>query len=90
MTDQAAPRARGTFGAALIGGVVGAVLTALLILFAVPQYLSGRIVRQGMMADPQILADTAEKLRDSQYAPVIAANKAALENAVRKLLERLG
>jgi protein-disulfide isomerase len=45
----------------------------------VPQYLSGRIVRQGMMADPQILADTAEKLRDSQYAPAIAANKAALE-----------
>ena len=79
MTDQAARRTGGTFGAAIVGGVVGAALTALLILFAVPQYLSGRIVRQGMMADPQILADTAEKLRDSQYAPVIAANKAALE-----------
>jgi protein-disulfide isomerase len=52
---------------------------ALLMLFAVPHYLSGRIVRQGMMADPQILADTADALRDSQYAPVIAANKAALE-----------
>jgi protein-disulfide isomerase len=79
VSDQAAPRTGGTFGAALVGGLVGAVATLLVILFVVPQYLSGRIVRQGMMADPQILADTAERLRDSQYAPVIAANKAALE-----------
>jgi protein-disulfide isomerase len=79
VTDQTAAPRRGTFGAAVVGGVVGAVLTALLILFAVPHYLSGKIVRQGMMADPQILADTAEALRDSQYAPVIAANKAAIE-----------
>ena len=63
----------------MIGGVVGAVLCMVVILFAVPQYLSGRIVRQGMLADPQILTDTAEALRDSQYTPVIAANKAALE-----------
>jgi len=63
----------------VIGGVVGAVLCMVVILFAVPQYLSGRIVRQGMLADPQILTDTAEALRDSQYTPVIAANKAALE-----------
>jgi protein-disulfide isomerase len=54
-------------------------LATLVVLFAVPQYLSGRIVRQGMMADPQILADAAERLRDNQYAPAIAANKAALE-----------
>ncbi|MGZ2413044.1 protein-disulfide isomerase [Sphingomonas sp. F9_3S_D5_B_2] len=79
MSDHAAPRTGGTLGAAVIGGVVGAILTALVILFAVPQYLSGKIVRQGMMADPQILADAAERLRDSQYAPAIAANKAALE-----------
>ena len=77
--DRAASRTGGTFGAAIVGGIVGAVLTALAILFLAPHYLSGKIVRQGMMADPQILADTAEALRDSQYAPVIAANKAALE-----------
>ena len=71
VTDQAAPRSRGTFGAALLGGIIGAVLTALAILFLAPHYLSGKIVRQGMLADPQILADTAQ--------PVIAANKAALE-----------
>lgn len=67
------------FGAAIVGGVVGAALTAGAIFVAAPHYLSSKIVRQGMMADPQILADTAEALRDSQYAPVIAANKAALE-----------
>lgn len=78
MTDQAARR-HGTVGAAIVGGLIGAALTALVIIFAIPHYLSGKIVRQGMMADPQILADTAEALRDSQYAPVVAANRAAIE-----------
>jgi protein-disulfide isomerase len=50
-----------------------------LLLFAAPQYLSGRIVRQGMLADPRILADTIDALRDAQYAPVLAANRAAIE-----------
>ena len=77
--DQAAPRTGGMFGAAIVGGIVGAVLTAGAIFVAAPHYLSSKIVRQGMLADPQILADTAEALRDSQYAPVIAANKAVLE-----------
>jgi protein-disulfide isomerase len=54
-------------------------LTAALLLFAAPQYLSGRIVRQGMLADPRILADTIDALRDAQYAPVLAANRAAIE-----------
>ena len=77
--DQASPRTGGLFGAAIVGGVVGAVLTAGAVFVAAPHYLSSKIVRQGMLADPQILADTAEALRDSQYAPVIAANKAVLE-----------
>lgn len=79
MSDQRAPGTGATFGTALVGGVVGAALTAGAILVAAPHYLSSRIVRQGMMADPQILADTAEALRDSQYEPVVAANRAALE-----------
>jgi protein-disulfide isomerase len=48
-------------------------------LFAAPQYLSSRIVRQGMLADPQILPDTADALRDAQFAPVLNANRTALE-----------
>ncbi|MEO6433407.1 MAG: DsbA family protein [Sphingomicrobium sp.] len=67
---------RGGFGAALLGGTIGSLLTAAMFLF--PQ-ISSRIVRSGMMADPQILPDTVEALRDAQYAPVLAANRAAIE-----------
>ena len=65
--------------AAVAGGAVGSLLTAGLAMFAAPQFLSSRIVRQGMLADPQILADAADALRDAQYAPVLAANRAAIE-----------
>ena len=65
--------------AAIGGGIVGSVLTAALLLFAAPQYLAGRIVRQGMLSDPQILSDTVEALRDQQYAPVLSAYRAAIE-----------
>jgi protein-disulfide isomerase len=59
--------------------VIGSLLTAALMIFAAPQWLSSRIVREGMMSDPQILADTADALRDAQYAPTLAANRTALE-----------
>jgi protein-disulfide isomerase len=67
------------FGVAVAGGVIGSVLTAAALLFAAPQLLSSRIVRQGMLSDPQILADAADALRDAQYAPVLNANRNALE-----------
>jgi len=67
------------FGAAVAGGVVGSVLTAALLFFAAPQYLASRIVRQGMLADPKILGDTVDALRDQQYAPVLAQYRTALE-----------
>ena len=72
-------RASSPFPAAVAGGIIGAVLSAALLIFAIPQYFSSRIVREGMLKDPQILVDTADALRDSQYAPVIAANRHALE-----------
>jgi protein-disulfide isomerase len=65
--------------AAIAGGIVGAALTALVLFFAAPQLLGSRIVREGMLADPQILVDTADALRDRQYAPVLAENRVALE-----------
>lgn len=65
--------------AAVAGGIIGAALTALILLFAAPQLISSKIVRDGMMADPQILVDTADALRDQQYAPVLDSNRAALE-----------
>ncbi len=70
---------RSPWVAAVAGGVIGSVLTAALLLFAAPQYVSSRIVRQGMLADPQILPDAADALRDAQFAPVLAANRTALE-----------
>ena len=86
MNDVAAPLPgplheprRGGFGAALIGGLVGALLTAAILIFAAPDFLATRIVRQGLLADPAILSDTVDALRDAQYAPVLADNRAAIE-----------
>jgi protein-disulfide isomerase len=67
------------FGAAVAGGIVGSALSAALLFFAVPEYLASRIVRQGMLADPKILSDTVDALRDAQYAPVLAAYRGAIE-----------
>jgi protein-disulfide isomerase len=64
---------------AVAGGAIGAVLAAALLLFAAPQFVGSRIVRQGLMADPQILVDAADRLRDRQYEPTLAAQRAAIE-----------
>ena len=72
-------RGSSPFGAAVAGGLIGSLLTAAIFIFAVPQYFSGRIVRQGMLADPNILVETADALRDAQFAPVLNANRAAIE-----------
>jgi len=76
---ETAPRKQGTFGAALAGGVIGSLLTAVLLFFAAPHFLSGRIVREGLLSDPSVLPDAVDALRDAQYAPVLAANRAAIE-----------
>lgn len=80
MSETSTASARqGAFGAAIVGGMVGSTLTAALLYFAAPGVLSSKIVRQGLLADPKILTDTVEALRDAQYAPVLTANRAALE-----------
>jgi protein-disulfide isomerase len=65
--------------AAVVGGVIGSLLTGGLLMFAAPQYLSSRIVRQGMLADPKILTDAAEALREAQYEPVLSAYRGSIE-----------
>jgi protein-disulfide isomerase len=72
-------RTRGVFGAAIAGGVIGSLLTAAILFLALPNLLSSRIVRQGLLADPKILPDAVDALRDAQYAPVLGANRAAIE-----------
>ena len=66
-------------GPAIAGGIVGSVLTAAILLFAAPQFMSSRIVRQGMLNDPQILMDAADALRDRQYAPTLASQRGSIE-----------
>ena len=80
MNDTSSPPpALGNLGAAFLGGLVGSVLTAALLLVAAPQLLSGRIVREGMLSNPTILTETVDALRAQQYAPVLNANRASLE-----------
>jgi protein-disulfide isomerase len=76
---SAPPRGRGIFSAALAGGIVGSLLTAAILFFALPNVLSSRIVRQGLLSDPKILSDAVDALRDAQYEPVLASNRAAIE-----------
>ena len=69
----------GRIGAAVVGGIVGAAVMAALLVFLAPQLLGSRIVRAGMMADPQILVDAGQALRDRQYEPVLAQHRAEIE-----------
>lgn len=69
----------GRLGAAIAGGVIGATLMAAFLVLAAPQLLGSRIVRAGMMADPQILVDASDALRDRQYLPVLAQYRAQIE-----------
>jgi protein-disulfide isomerase len=76
---ETAPARQNFLGAAIAGGVIGSLMTAALLFFAAPGVLSSKIVRNGLLADPRILSDTVDALRDAQYAPVLEANRAAIE-----------
>jgi protein-disulfide isomerase len=65
--------------AAIGGGVIGSALTAALLFLAAPQALGPRIVREGLMREPQLLVEGQQALRTQQFQPVLAANRAALE-----------
>ena len=78
-SGAAAARKPNLFVIAVAGGIVGSLLTAALLLVAAPGVLGSKIVRAGLLADPQILSETVDALRDAQYAPVLAANRAAIE-----------
>jgi protein-disulfide isomerase len=72
-------RSRGTLGAAVAGGLIGSFLTAAVLMLAPPSFVSTKIVRQGLLADPGILSETVDALHDAQYVPVLAANRAEIE-----------
>jgi protein-disulfide isomerase len=64
---------------AIAGGIIGSAITAAGLLLAAPQLISGKIVRQAMLQDPQILVDAASVLQDRQYAPTLNNARAQIE-----------
>ena len=77
--SQAKQDNRSTLAAGIVGGVLGAALTAAFLFLAAPQVLGPRIVREGILKDPHVLMDGSEALKARQFEPVLAANRAALE-----------
>ena len=65
--------------AAILGGIIGALLTAALGAVLAPRLIGPQAVREALIADPQMLVAASNVLRESQYAPVVAANRIALE-----------
>lgn len=70
---------RGNWGLALAGGVAGALLTGLLGVVLAPRLIGENQIRAALIAHPEILLEAGTALRDRQYAPVLAANRIALE-----------
>ena len=70
---------RSPYVAAIVGGIIGAALVAAILILAAPQWLGNRIVREALLNNPQILVETADALRDQQYAPTLNANRAAIQ-----------
>lgn len=70
---------RGPWGAAIGGGIIGAGLTALLLVLAAPSLFGERLVRQAIVSHPDILVEASDALRDRQYAPALAAQRTSIE-----------
>jgi protein-disulfide isomerase len=70
---------RGSLLPAIVGGIIGSAITAGGLLLAAPQLISGKVVRQAMLDDPQILVDAADVLRDRQYAPTLSNTRTQIE-----------
>ena len=70
---------KGSLLPAIVGGIIGSAITAGGLLLAAPQLISGKVVRQAMLDDPQILVDAADVLRDKQYAPTLSNARAQIE-----------
>lgn len=70
---------QGFWGAAIGGGVVGAVLTGGLLVALAPRIVGEKLVREAIVAHPDILVEASDALRDQQYAPTLAAQRNAIE-----------
>ena len=68
-----------SWGAAILGGAIGAVLMLAALLLAAQSGLFDRFVRQSLARQPEVLIETADLLRDKQMAPVVEQHRTALE-----------
>jgi protein-disulfide isomerase len=65
--------------AAIGGGVVGAALTAGALIFAGPALFGERMVRDAILANPEMLVEAGQTLRDRQYAETLDPIRASVE-----------
>ena len=72
-------RNSGAWVPAITGGVIGAALTAAVLVLAGPSLFGERIVRDALIANPDMLVQAGEALRDRQYASTLAPIRASLE-----------
>lgn len=70
---------RSPWGPAIGGGVIGAVMTAGLLVALAPRIVGEKLVREAIVANPDILVEASDALRDQQYAPTLAAQRSAIE-----------
>lgn len=64
---------------AIVGGVVGAALTAGGLFLAGPSLLGQRMVREALIANPEIIIDAGQALQDKRYAETLQPIRASLE-----------
>ena len=65
--------------AAIGGGIVGAALTAGALFLAGPSLLGDRMVRDALMANPQMLVEAGNALREQQFAETLNPIRASVE-----------
>jgi protein-disulfide isomerase len=70
---------RSPLGAGIIGGVLGSVLTAALLLAVAPSFLGPRIVREALTRDPEILVAGSEALQAKQNGEALKGIRAMVE-----------
>jgi protein-disulfide isomerase len=75
VTESAKP----PWGAAIGGGVVGAVLTAGALMLAGPSLFGQKMVREALLSNPEMIIEASDALRDKQYAQTLAPIRASLE-----------
>ena len=71
------------WGAAIGGGIVGAVLTTGILAVAGPSLFGERMVRDALLSNPEMIMEAGDALRDKQFAQTLAPKPARKVTIVR-------